>query len=129
VRVAVATSIRWAAGSSSEAVRLLKKQVPGLPVEEDAEDLLFRKNQPTNLGRGTLVVRLNRLTTWQVQRFAAFEVGPDQLRERAHRYAVDLETDVNTDQQRSDPFTLDDLVWILDQIAGFTQSVLPGGQE
>lgn len=126
VRVALAENTRRSADDSAAAVRILKERVPGLPVEEADEEVLFRCNRPTTVTHGDLHLPLNRLRTWRVQRFSQFALAGQPL-ERAERYATELETDVNTDQRRSEVFSSEQLSWIMDQLAACTLAMQPGG--
>lgn len=105
-RIAVGCVASWQVADGAAANRVLSKKFPGLPVQPDDQDVIFRRNQPRPIPGLGVEMRCNRIETWQSARSFTVVVGMAP-RIVSNRHVVLVETDCNSEQDRRDPLGAD----------------------
>jgi hypothetical protein len=102
-RLAFAATLLQIVSSKAEAYQQLGKYLPGVTVDPDTSDFMFRLNRQSDSHSGIPGLRINRLCTWGALKFKfdlhANPMGSEQFRDvplRDDQNACVIELDINT---------------------------------
>lgn len=111
---------------------LLSRYIPSLDIDpQSVSDLDYRINRWRFLQEGDSVIKVNRITKWNVVKsiFTGLQLSPDGIRQRgsSQAFAVRLELDISTDQANEDSFPGDSVYAIFTELVNLGTEIAGEG--
>jgi hypothetical protein len=135
-RVALCSRLAQWAPTKDDSYRLLSRYLPGISVDRNASDFLYRINRPTPSRSGIENLCINRLCTWMAAKFeiqlearvASNPVVLTQLTMPEARFGCVFESDINTAAEFQGPLVNAQLPGLIREMAQMNAFIVQNGE-
>ena len=126
-RIAFGAKLLWYVDNHEEGYGLLDELLPDVKVDPKSHELEYKINRPRVLPVGTDTLRVNRISTWGVKRFALEQFDGPMRTTLTSFLAVQAELDISTAADRREPFLQEQFAEILDTLVNFSVEMAEHG--